>query len=378
MKVLIAPDSFKECLSSQEVGAAIMAGVLRAAPHAHCEAIQISDGGEGFVAAILANKGGHERYVMVRNPLSEPVAAMWGLLQDGATAVIEVAAATGLHLLTRGQRNPFLAGSWGSGEVIRDALNAGARRFMIGLGGSASNDGGVGMLMALGLRALNAQGESIAPCAQGLRELTTLDYSGLDPRLRECDITIALDVDNPLCGEQGASAVFGPQKGAAPADVAELDGLLFHWLRLNEQVLGRELGGIPGGGAAGGLGMAFVGVLGAQGRKGIELVLELSGFDEKLKGADLVFTGEGCMDSQSLRGKAPLGVAQRAQSAGAPTIALVGALLGDATAARAMGLTAVFPIAPGAVTLDQALADAAVNLRRSAENATACFLAGRG
>uniref|UniRef100_A4XS88 Glycerate kinase n=1 Tax=Ectopseudomonas mendocina (strain ymp) TaxID=399739 RepID=A4XS88_ECTM1 len=365
MKIVIAPDSFKESLSAPEVAAAIARGWQRVFPEAECLLRPMADGGEGTVDALLAAVGGERRECWVRGPMGEPVRAHWGWLGEG-TAVIEMAAASGLHWVPREQRDARVASSFGTGELIAEALQAGATRIILGLGGSATNDAGAGLLQALGMRFLDDQGRELAAGGAALAALDQLDLSGLDARLLQVQIEVAADVDNPLCGARGASAVFGPQKGATPEQVAELDTALGRFARIAAATLGEDHAEYPGVGAAGGLGFAARAFLKATFRPGIELVAELSGLAEAVQGADLVITGEGRMDAQTLHGKTPVGVARVAQDAGVPVIALAGSLGEDYQALYDAGIEAAFSLAPGPLSLEQAMAAAAGELEARA------------
>ena len=362
MKIVIAPDSFKESLSAPEVAAAIARGWQQVFPEAECLLRPMADGGEGTVDALLAAVGGERRECEVRGPMGEPVKAHWGWLGQG-TAVIEMAAASGLHWVPREQRDARVASSFGTGELIREALDAGATRIILGLGGSATNDAGVGLLQALGMRFLDARGRELTPGGAALAGLDQLDLSGLDARLLKVQIEVAADVDNPLCGPRGASAVFGPQKGATPEHVAELDTALGHFARIAATTLGEDHANYPGVGAAGGLGFAARAFLKASFRPGIALVAELSGLAAAVQDADLVITGEGRMDAQTLHGKTPVGVARVARAVGVPVIALSGSLGDNYQALYEAGIDAAFSLAPGPLSLEQAMAGAAAELQ---------------
>lgn len=362
MKIVIAPDSFKESLDALQVAEAIARGWQAVFPAAECVLRPMADGGEGTVDAVLAAVGGERRTCQVAGPLGAPVQAHWGWLDDG-TAVIEMAAASGLHHVPPGQRDILRACSAGTGELIRQALDAGARRIILGLGGSATNDGGTGMLRALGVRFLGSQGKALEPGGAALARLARLDLSGLDPRLRQVEVQVAADVDNPLCGPRGASAVFGPQKGASPQQVEQLDKALAHYARLMAEALGENHAEVPGAGAAGGLGFAARALLGARFRPGVELVAELSGLAEAVRDADLVITGEGRLDAQTLHGKTPFGVARIARAANVPLIALAGSLGDGYSRLYEVGVTAAFSLTPGPMTLEQACSDAAAQLQ---------------
>jgi glycerate kinase len=361
MKVVIAPDSFKENLSAGEVAAAIARGWAKIYPQAELLLRPMADGGEGTVDVLLGAIGGERRELRVRGPLGSEVSGHWGLLSDGS-AVIEVAAASGLHLVEAAARDVCRASSYGSGQLLRAALDAGARRIILGLGGSASNDGGAGLLQALGARLLDAAGEQIGAGGAALASLARIDSSTLDPRLAEVEVLMAADVDNPLCGPRGASAVFGPQKGATDEDVPLLDAALARFADCASQTLGHDCRNEPGAGAAGGLGFALKAFLGATFCPGSELVASLSGLAEAMQGADLVITGEGRLDAQTLHGKAPLGVARLAQQQGVPVLAIAGSLGQDYQALYAAGIQAAFSLVPGPMPLEQAMAQAAAEL----------------
>ncbi|MDH0893112.1 MULTISPECIES: glycerate kinase [unclassified Pseudomonas] len=370
MKVVIAPDSFKESLSAPEVAAAIARGWHQVFADADILLRPMADGGEGTVDAVLAATGGERRECQVRDPMGGPVSAHWGWLGGEGGAVLEVAAASGLHRVPKAQRDATRASSYGTGELIRAALDAGARRIILGLGGSATNDGGAGLLQALGVRFLDASDRDLAPGGVALADLARIDPAGLDPRLAGVELLIAADVDNPLCGPRGASRVFGPQKGADAAQVEALDSALAHYAQVAATALGEDHSDFPGTGAAGGLGFAARAFLGASFRPGIELVAELSGLAEALRGADLLITGEGRLDSQSLHGKTPVGVARLARAAGVPVLALAGSLGERYQELYDAGIDAAFSLAPGPQSLEQAMAGAAGELQ-----ARACDLA---
>ena len=365
MKIVIAPDSFKGSLAAPQVAEAIARGWQAVFPAAECLLRPMADGGEGTVDAVLAAAGGERRTCTVSGPLGTPVEAHWGWLDNG-TAVIEMAAASGLHRVAADQRDILRACSQGTGELIRQALDAGARHIILGLGGSATNDGGAGLLRALGVRLLDRAGQPLAPGGAALARLAEIDLSGLDPRLAQVAVLVAADVDNPLCGPHGASAVFGPQKGASPEQVRLLDAALTHYAERMAATLGTDHSTEPGAGAAGGLGFAARALLGARFRPGIAVVAELCGLAEAVQGADLVITGEGRLDAQTLHGKTPLGVARIAHAVGVPVIALAGSLGEGYQRLYAAGLSAAFSLAPGPIDLRQACADAAALLQARA------------
>ena len=361
MKVVIAPDSFKESLPAVEVAAAIARGWRQVFPQAELCLLPMADGGEGTLDAVLAALPGERRQCRVSNALGEPCTAPWGWL-DGATALIEMAAASGLQQIPRERRDALRASSRGTGELIRAALDAGARRILLGLGGSACSDGGAGLLQALGVRLLDADGQRLPDGGAALARLARIDLGGLDPRLRQVRIEVAVDVDNPLCGAQGAAAVFAPQKGASAPQVAELDAALAHFARLAAQALGHDWQHTPGAGAAGGVGFAARAFLQAEFCSGVERVARLVGLATALEGADLLITGEGSLDGQSLRGKTPVGVARLAQAAGVPVIALAGRLGEGYQALYGAGIAAAFSLVPGPLSLEQACARTALEL----------------
>ncbi|GGP21299.1 glycerate kinase [Silvimonas iriomotensis] len=370
MHIVIAPDSFKESLSAWQVAQAIAAGFAEVFADARYTLLPMADGGEGTVDAFVVATGGQRVEVSVTGPLGTPVKAFYGLTGDGHTAVIEMAAASGLALVPAAARNPLLTTTRGTGELIMAALDAGARHLVIGLGGSATNDGGVGMAQALGLRCVDAAGAEIGPGGGALAALAQLDAAGLDTRLARCRIEVACDVDNPLTGPQGASAVFGPQKGATPAMVARLDECLGRLAICLKQGLGKDVADVPGAGAAGGMGAMML-ALGGQLRPGVQIVADVLRLDEAIRDADLVITGEGRMDSQSLRGKTPVGVAQVARRHGKPVIALNGSLTASSDELQRAGLDAAFSVLHEPGDLAQALSQAAPNVRRAARNVAA-------
>ncbi|WJH22397.1 glycerate kinase [Edwardsiella ictaluri] len=378
MKVVIAPDSFKESLSAMQVAQAIEQGFREIYPDANYLLLPMADGGEGTVDAMVAATGGQRIAQTVTGPLGQPVAAFFGWLGDGGTAVIEMAAASGLHLVPPGQRDPSITTSYGTGELILAALDRGARRLILGIGGSATNDGGAGMMQALGARLSDAQGEALAYGGGALGELAHIDLTGLDARLAQTDILVACDVDNPLCGPQGASAVFGPQKGATPEQVRRLDTALHRYGTLLEQVSGRSVLRVAGSGAAGGMGAALCSLLNARLRPGIEIVTDALDLAQAVQGASLVITGEGRIDSQTVHGKTPIGVARVAKAAGVPVIALAGGMTPDYGVVHSHGLDAVFSVLCRVSPLEEVLAQAHDNLRVTARNVAAVWRAARG
>lgn len=377
MKIVIAPDSFKESLSAVQVADEIEAGFRRVFPEALYLKRPVADGGEGTVAALVAATQGRLVAARVRGPLGEETQAYWGILGDGCTAVAEMASSCGLALIPPARRNPLQTTSYGFGELLHQVLDQGLRRLIIGIGGSATNDGGVGMLQALGVRFLDGQGREIGPGAAALEHLTRIDAAGLDARLRDCRLEVACDVDNPLLGPQGASQVFGPQKGATPQMVERLEGHLAHLARVVARDLHQDMTKIKGGGAAGGMGAALKVFLHAELRPGIAMISEAISLEEALAGADLVITGEGRMDAQTARGKAPVGVAALAVRRGVPVLGIAGSLGEGAEALYRQGFTALFSVVPGPVSLEEALERAALNLRSTARDVAATLRLGR-
>ncbi|CAH2606043.1 glycerate 2-kinase 1 (plasmid) [Rhodovastum atsumiense] len=378
MKIVIAPDSFKESLSAMEVATEIEAGFREVFPQASYVRLPVADGGEGTVEAMVAATGGRRVELAVTGPLGEPVPAFYGLTGDGRIAVIEMAAASGLMLVAAARRDPLRTTTYGVGELIIAALDQGARRFIIGIGGSATNDGGAGMLQALGVRLIDRDGRDIGFGGAALEGLDRIDISGMDARIKACRIEVACDVDNPLIGPKGASAIFGPQKGATAEMVARLDANLAHYARLIRGQLGVDVATLPGGGAAGGLGAALHGFLGAELRPGVEIVTNAVGLEAMLADADLVITGEGRIDSQSIHGKTPIGVARVARRHGKPVIGIAGCLSDDAAVVHDHGIAAVFSVLHKTCSVEEALAAAAGNLRRSARNVAQVLRLGMG
>ncbi|WP_105623388.1 glycerate kinase [Cronobacter malonaticus] len=372
-KIVIAPDSFKESLSAMDVAKAIEAGFREIYPQAHYVCVPMADGGEGTVEAMVAATGGQIITTPVTAPLGNKVDGFFGLLGDGETAVVEMAAASGLHLVPAAQRDPRITTSYGTGELILAALERGVKAIIIGIGGSATNDGGAGMMQALGARFLDGEGRELAPGGAALARLARLDLSALDPRLAQVSVTVACDVDNPLCGEKGASAVFGPQKGATPAMVTELDAALRRFGEQLEAVTGKTIISAPGAGAAGGMGAALLGMLNAELRPGIEIVIESLGLAQAVSDADLVITGEGRLDSQSIHGKTPIGVARVAKQFQRPVVAIAGSLTPDYQIVHEHGIDAAFSVIDRIATLQEALEDAERNLRVTARNVAALW-----
>ncbi|WP_338833998.1 Glycerate 2-kinase [Moorella humiferrea] len=367
-RIVIAPDSFKESLDAPAVAAAIAAGIKRVFPDAETVMVPMADGGEGLTSTMVAATGGRTITTTVTGPLGQPVQATWGILGDGTTGVVEMAQASGLPLVPREKRNPLYTTTYGTGELIAQALDAGCRRLIVGIGGSATNDGGAGMAQALGVRLLNAEGKDIGRGAIGLEELNRIDIEGLDPRIKETEILVACDVDNPLCGPRGASAIYGPQKGATPEMIPRLDAALARLADVIKRDLGKDVRELPGAGAAGGLGAGLVAFLGATLRRGIDLVMETLDLDGILaKGADLVITGEGEINHQTAFGKVPAGVARLAGKYGIPVVALAGSIGEGAATVYDHGIKGFMSIVPRPLPLAYCLENAATLLTDAAE-----------
>lgn len=374
-RVLVAADKFKGSLTAVEVAERVTAGLRRVVPDVRVEALPVADGGDGTVAAAVA-AGFERREVRVAGPLGDEVTAAFALRED--TAVVEMAEASGLQRLPEGVLAPLTASTYGSGELLRAALDAGARTIVFGVGGSATTDGGAGMLAALGARFLDPDGEPVAPGGGGLASLASADLSNLDPRLSDVELVLASDVDNPLTGPKGAPAVYGPQKGASPEDVAALDAALAHFAKVlaqTESVGARaaEYAASPGAGAAGGIGYGAL-LLGARFRPGIEVMLDVLGFAPALERADLVVTGEGSLDEQTLHGKAPAGVAAAARAAGKEVVAVCGRLALPADALGRAGIRRAYPLTAVEPDVEKCIADAGPILERVAEGIARDFL----
>ncbi|ATH76595.1 glycerate kinase [Vreelandella venusta] len=355
MNVLLCPDSFKDALSAEQAAQAMADGITRAAPSAITHLCPLADGGEGSLDALMAATQAECRTLTVQDALGRPRQARWGWLGEQRTAFIELAEASGLQHLNSDERNALHTSTHGVGELFLAALDAGATQALLLLGGSATNDAGAGMLQALGARLLDQHGQPLPPGGAALQQLATLDLSTLDPRLASLDVTAAVDVDNPLLGERGASAVFGPQKGASPDDVATLDHALGHFATLAAEALGRDDRDMPGAGAAGGMGFAASSFLNARLSPGIDMIMQQAQVSSLLAKADLVITGEGRLDGQSLSGKTPIGVARAAQRLGKPVIVLAGSLGEGWQACLNEGVTAAFALADGPMGLEDAL-----------------------
>ena len=355
MKVVVAIDSLKGSLSSMEAGMAIKDGVLAAKPDTEVIVKPLADGGEGTTDALIEGMNGERIDLTVTGPMHTPVDAYYGYLKDTNTAVMEMASAAGITLVPDSEKNPLLATSYGVGEMIIDAIQRGCRNFIIGIGGSITNDGGIGMLKALGVRFLDEKGEDAGEGGQALAKVARIDLSGLNPLLKECHIQVACDVNNPLCGESGSTYVYGPQKGVTEDMKKILDEAMAHFARVTSEALENDYMNTPGAGAAGGLGFAFLAYVGATLTPGIELILDAVGLEDELSGADVVVTGEGRLDFQTAMGKAPVGVAKLAKKYNAKVIAFAGSVTKEATACNKEGIDAFFPILRGVCTLADAM-----------------------
>ncbi len=378
MKIVIAPDSFKESLSAMEVANEIERGFRSVLPTAEYIKVPVADGGEGTVQSMIDATDGSIITLDVTGPLGDKVEAFYGILGAGfkgknKTAVIEMAAASGLHLVTEDKRNPLITTSYGTGELIVDALNRGIKHIIIGLGGSATNDGGAGMAQAIGAHLLDSKGRTIAVGGAALAQLAKIDLSELHPLIKECSFEVACDVNNPLCGDKGASAIFGPQKGATPAIVAQLDTALAHYADIIASSGMADNRNFPGAGAAGGMGLGVMSFLNAELKPGIDIVMQTVNLAGLSQGADLVITGEGRLDSQTLHGKTPMGVAGVAKAQGIKVIAIAGCVSDDANILLEHGIDALFSITPRALPLAEVLSSAKHNLYSTAKNIAALY-----
>ncbi len=369
MRVVTAIDSFKGSMTSIEAGLSVAEGFRRANPNTMVEVRPLADGGEGTVEALTAGMNGERVEALVTGPLGSPVKCAYGIIRESMTAVIEMSGAAGITLVNRNELNPLDATTYGVGEVIRDAISKGCRRFIVGIGGSATNDGGVGMLQALGYGFLDKSGKQIPFGAKGLKDLECINDEHVIPELKECVFMIACDVTNPLCGSDGCSAVYGPQKGATPSMIMDMDKWLSYYAAASREKYPKADPKYPGTGAAGGMGFAFLTYTNATLQSGIKIVLEETGLENYIKNADLVVTGEGRLDFQTAMGKAPIGVAKLAKKYGKTVIAFAGGVTEDATECNKNGIDAFFPIVRGITTLEEAMdkLNAQNNLAATAE-----------
>lgn len=376
MKIVIAPDSFKGSLSAKEVADAIEKGINKLNKNITVQKIPMADGGEGTVQALVDGTGGKIIYTRVFDPLMREIDSFYGILGDNKTAVIEMSAASGLTLISVEERNPLLSTTYGTGQLFLHALEQGCRNFIIGIGGSATNDGGFGMMKALGVKFLNSSKEDIGLGGGALERLSFIDISNLDPRIKECSITVACDVDNPLCGVRGASSVFGPQKGATSEMIVTLDKNLKLYSEIIKDLLGVSIVNTPGSGAAGGLGGGLMAFLNAKLKSGIDIVIDATNLEAYIKNADLIITGEGCIDYQTQFGKTPYGVAKLGEKYKIPVIALAGSIGKDANVLYDRGFHSIFSIVNKPMTLEEAIKEGAFLLEDAAERvlrAMLCF-----
>lgn len=361
MNVMVLIDSFKGSMTSMEAGNAVREGVLKVRPDADVLVRPLADGGEGTTDALIEGLGGDRVELSVTGPMGNQVIAYYGILADKKTAVMEMAQAAGITLVDADQRNPGIATTYGVGEMIKDAVNRGCRKFIIGIGGSATNDGGIGMLKALGAKFLTEDGSDVGEGADALKKIRFVALERLMPELKECDFQIACDVKNPLYGEMGATYIYGKQKGVKESDMARVDADMKHYAEVTAERTGKDFSNEEGAGAAGGMGFAFISYLGAKLVPGIELILDVIRFREDVNAADIVVTGEGCLDLQTAMGKAPVGVAKEAKKHGCKVLAFAGSVTKEAIACNENGIDAFFPIVRGVCTLEEAM-----------ENETAC------
>lgn len=375
MKIVIAPDSYKGSLSALEVANNIEKGIRRIFNNLTIEKIPMADGGEGTVQSLVDSTNGKIVNVIVKGPLGKDVTAFYGILGDAKTAIIEMAAASGLPLIPKEEKNPLITTSYGTGQLIKDALDKDCKNIIIGLGGSATNDGGVGAAKALGVKFLDKEGNNIGEGGGAVDKLNSIDISNIDPRIKDCNITAACDVDNPLCGPKGASHVFGPQKGADSSMIEFLDKNLSHYAEIIKRDLSIDIINTPGSGAAGGLGAGIMAFLNASMKRGIDIVIKLTDLEQKIKDADLVFTGEGMIDFQTAFGKAPFGVAKIAKKYDIPVIAIAGGIGKDAETLYSKGFDSIFSIVDGPMTLDNAIENSSILIERTAERIARVFKA---
>jgi glycerate kinase len=376
MKIVLAPDSYKGSLTAQEICHAMANGVKKVLPQADIVNVPMADGGEGTVRSLIDATGGRIVHKTVTGPIGEHVDSFFGIMGDGKTAVIEMAAASGLPLIPKNKQDPRITTTYGTGELMMAALDEHCTKILIGIGGSATNDGGAGMAQALGYRFLDSQGCELPPGGLALKNLTRIDKSKLDPRLTRVEIVTACDVTNPLTGPEGASAIYGPQKGATPAMVKELDQALQNYANVIKKDFGIDIANCPGAGAAGGLGAGLMVLAGAHLQRGIEIVIEAIGLKQKLKGADLVITGEGRIDGQTINGKTPIGVAQAAKTFNLPVLAVAGGLGPGAELVFQHGIDGIFSIIDRPMTLEEAIEGAANLVTNATERVLRIYIAG--
>ena len=367
MKILVAPQEFKGSISALSVAEAAEPGVMRVFPEAEVVRCPVADGGDGTLETLVEVSGGEVRTCSVQNPIGETITAQWGAMGDGVTAVIEMARTSGLALLSLDERDPLNSSTFGLGQAILEALNQGFRKFIVGIGGSATNDAGAGMAQALGATLLNAEGKSIPFGGAALADLRSIDISKMDTRIENSQFMVACDVSNPLTGDEGASAVYGPQKGATPEMVAQLDNALLNFAEIVKKDIGKNVSEISGAGAAGGLGAGMLAFMGAELKAGVDIVLETVQLREKLSDVDLVITGEGGMDFQTVYNKAPIGVARIAGEFNIPTIAIAGLLGQNFTVVHDHGIRAATSIVDGPISLEESSERASELISNSVE-----------
>ena len=376
MKILIAPQAFKGSISAIDAAAAMREGVLRVVPDAEVSAVAVADGGDGTLDTLVEGSGGEIHHIEVTGPLGERRMAEWGAMGDGVTAVIEMARTSGLALVPDEKRDPLTTTTFGLGEAIIHAIDAGYRRFIIGIGGSATNDAGAGMAQALGVRLLDSDGRDLEFGGAALSRLDHIDMSGLNETVRSCEFLVACDVNNPLTGPTGASAIYGPQKGATPEMIERLDAALLHFAEVVKRDIGVEINDIPGSGAAGGLGGGMIAFTNGELRAGVDIVLDTVRLDDYLAGCNLVITGEGSMDHSTIYNKAPVGVAERAKKLGIPVVGISGSLGAGFQDVHEHGIDALAAITPGPMTLDEASERAAELISNATEQALRFMKAG--
>lgn len=368
MRFVLAPDSFKESLTAKEVADAMEIGIKKVFPDAECIKVPMADGGEGTVQSLVDGTNGKMYEVSVTGPLGESVNARYGILGDNETAVIEMAEASGIHYVEKEKRNPLITTTFGTGEVIKAALDKGVKKVIIGIGGSATNDGGAGMIQALGGRLLDQYGNDLPFGGGALNKLSKIDLTNFDKRINDIKIEVACDVNNPLTGEEGASAIFGPQKGATEEMINTLDSNLSHYAKIVKDQLGKDMASKNGAGAAGGLGFALISFCNGELKPGIEIVIKYSNLDTKIQGASYVLTGEGSIDEQTKFGKTPYGVAQIAKKYKIPVIAVAGNIGKGVEELYDLGFNSILSIMPGVMTLEKALSTGKENIERTVEN----------
>lgn len=367
MNLLIAPDAFKDCLSARQVATSLSLGIEKIMPETQIQIIPMADGGEGTVESVIDATGGEHIKCVVKDPLMREIPSFYGITGDGSTAVIEMAAASGIELLKKEERNPWMTSTFGTGQLIRDALEKGCNKILLGIGGSATNDAGAGMAEALGVKFSSASGNPVGPGGGALSEVEMIHMEGLDPRIASTKIMVACDVSNPLTGPKGASAIYGPQKGADGDMVRKLDSNLVHFSAVIREQLGKEVDEVPGAGAAGGLGAGLMAFLSGRLMPGFDMIADAVNLEEKIKQADLVITGEGKIDSQTQFGKTPFGVAQLALKHGKPVIGIAGTVEEGADVMYNMGFDVILPILEKPSDLDDAIRHAEELLKRSGE-----------